>query len=393
MYVAVKGGQTAVRNSRRLVTRTRRGPETIPEIGPDQIENQLGLAVDRVMAEGALYDKRAVVQAIKQAQGDLVEAVFLVRAYRTTLKRFGNSTPVNTRKMRAIRRVSGAFKDLPGGQILGPTYDYTHRLIEFDPDMDKDTANQTLEEAGEKEATNKSQTKEGKGAQTTAPLPRVMEILIQQGLMEKGPGELIGEPTQDLTRQPLKIPAARSIRLQALARGDEGFLLSSAYSLQRGFGLDRHPFLGELRVGFVEVLYTPPELGFEIKIGEIKITECFMINRFNGEKDRSPGFENGYGLIFGQNERKAMSVSLLDRSLQNAEEGKAVKYPGQDQEFILAHSDNVEASGFVQHLKLPHYVDFQSELLSVRSLQKTNYLEKQAPGKTKRPKSAPEKNL
>ncbi len=352
MYVAVKGGQTAVRNSRRLVARTRRGPKGVPEIGGDQVENQLGLAVDRVMAEGALYDKRAAVQAIKQAQGDLVEAVFLVRAFRTTLKRYGNSTPVDTKNIQAIRRVSGAFKDLPGGQILGPTYDYTHRLIEFDPETENDP--------GKKEKTNTPFTME--------PLPRVMDMLEKQGLMETGTGDLIGEPTQDLTRQPLKIPAARSIRLQALARGDEGFLLSSAYSLQRGFGLDRHPFLGELRVGFVAVMFTPPELGFEIKIGEIKITECFMINRFNGEKNRAPGFENGYGLVFGQNERKAMSVSLLDRSLQNAEDGKTVKYPGQDQEFILAHSDNVEASGFVQHLKLPHYVDFQSELLSVRSL-------------------------
>ena len=33
---------------------------------------------------------------------------------------------------------------------------------------------------------------------------------------------------------------------------------------------------------------------------------------------------------------------------------------------MLSHSDNVEASGFVQHLKLPHYVDFQSELVLVR---------------------------
>ncbi len=366
MYVAVKGGQTAVQNSRRLVARTRRGPKTVPEIGANQIENQLGLAVDRVMAEGALYDRRAAVQAIKQAQGDLVEAIFLVRAFRTTLKRFGNSTPVDTEKMQATRRVSGAFKDLPGGQILGPTYDYTHRLIEFgtktEGAADKDAPEK--KETGKKEEPNTSF--------TMAPLPRVTDMLGEQGLMEKGTKNLIEEPTQDLTRQPLKIPAPRSIRLQALARGDEGFLLSSAYSLQRGFGLDRHPFLGELRVGFVGVMFTPPELGFEIKIGEIKITECFMINRFNGEKNRAPGFENGYGLVFGQNERKAMSVSLLDRSLQNAEEGKEVKYPGQDQEFILAHSDNVEASGFVQHLKLPHYVDFQSELLSVRSLQNTH---------------------
>jgi len=360
MYVAVKGGETAVKNSRKLVAKARRGPKEIPEIRPEQIEHQLGLAVDRVMAEGALYDKKAAVKAIQQSQGDLVEAGFLVRAFRTTLKRFGNSRPVDTEKMQVLRRVSGAFKDIPGGQILGPTYDYTHRLIEFGDEPD--TEQQVLREP---EGSNDRTISENR-----VPMTRVVDILIRQGVMQQGQGELIGEKTEDLTRQPLKLPAKRSIRLQAMARGDEGFLLGSAYSLQRGFGLDRHPFLGELRVGFVEVMVTPPELGFEIKVGEIKVTECFMINRNNGTKQDAPRFESGYGLVFGQNERKAMSVSLLDRSLQNSEKDTDEKYPARSQEFILSHCDNVESSGFVQHLKLPHYVDFQSELISIRSLRK-----------------------
>ena len=355
MYVAVKGGETAVKNSRKLVARTRRGTKNIPEIKADQIQSQLGLAVDRVMAEGALYDKKAAASAIKQAQGDIVEAIFLVRAFRTTLKRFGNSKPVNTEKIKILRRVSGIFKNIPGGQILGPTYDYTHRLIEFGEscELEDEKVTQTIL------------------AEKYERLPWVIDILKKQGLVDAGPDQLIGDEVEDLTRQPLKIPAPRSIRLQNLTRGDEGFLLGSAYSLQRGFGINRHPFLGELRVGYVDVMYTPPELGFEIKIGEIKITECFMINRFNGSENKTPGFENGYGLVFGQNERKAMSMSLLDRSLQTSEEDKKVKYPAQDQEFILSHSDNVESSGFVQHLKLPHYVDFQSELVFIRNLTKS----------------------
>ena len=36
----------------------------------------------------------------------------------------------------------------------------------------------------------------------------------------------------------------------------------------------------------------------------------------------------------------------------------------------MSHSDNVQATGFVEHLKLPHYVDFQSELGLVRRLRK-----------------------
>ena len=362
MYVAVKGGETAVKNSRKLVAKARRGLKTIPEIQAEQIENQLGLAVDRVMAEGALYDRKAAVHAIKQSQGDLVEAIFLVRAFRTTLKRFGNSRPVDTGKMKVLRRVSGAFKDIPGGQILGPTYDYTHRLIEFEDEPE------LLQSQGDPQGDTG-----GTPGEKNEHLTRVVAILIKQGLMNPGQEELIGEKIEDLTRQPLKIPASRSVRLQAMARGDEGFLLGSAYSLQRGFGLDRHPFLGELRVGFVEVMVTPPELGFDIKVGEIKVTECFMINRNNGTKEDAPGFENGYGLVFGQNERKAMSVSLLDRSLQNSEKDSDNKYPARSQEFILSHSDNVESSGFVQHLKLPHYVDFQSELISIRNLRKKHW--------------------
>jgi len=54
--------------------------------------------------------------------------------------------------------------------------------------------------------------------------------------------------------------------------------------------------------------------------------------------------------------------------LRAQELGEEVTAPAQDQEFVLAHADNVEASGFVQHLKLPHYVDFQSELELLRRL-------------------------
>jgi alpha-D-ribose 1-methylphosphonate 5-triphosphate synthase subunit PhnI len=359
MYVAVKGGEKAVKHSQRLVAKKRRGDTRVPELSTDQIRHQLGLGVDRVMAEGSLYDETAAAMAIQQAQGDLTEAVFLVRAFRTTLKRFGTSRPVDTTEMTAFRRVSGIYKDIPGGQILGPTYDYTHRLIETGPAPDEN----------------------GTGPDQPMPplpdkLPRVMDILKTQGLIPDDPSPLYPETGrdigEDLTRQPLAFPVSRTLRLQGLARGDEGFLLGSAYSLQRGFGLDRHPFLGELKVGVATVCFTPPELGFEICIGRIRLTECVMVSRQDDAHNKAAGFDTGYGLVFGQNERKAMSMSLLDRSLSSNDEtadadtGKAA-YPAQDPEFILSHCDSVESSGFVQHLKLPHYVDFQSELVFIRS--------------------------
>src|SRR5512144_2463837 len=82
MYVAVKGGERAIDNAHRLLAHARRGDPDVPEVTIDQISEQLTLGVDRVMAEGSLYDRSLAALAVKQARGDLVEAIFLVRAFR-----------------------------------------------------------------------------------------------------------------------------------------------------------------------------------------------------------------------------------------------------------------------------------------------------------------------
>ena len=363
MYVAVKGGERAIDNAHRLLAAARRGDRNQAAVAVGQIEQQLGLAVDRVMTEGSLYDRELTALAIKQAQGDLVEAIFLLRAFRTTLPRFGYSRPLRTDAMTIQRRVSATFKDLPGGQVLGPTYDYTHRLLDFAL-MADDAVEPPLSEADGEDR--------GTGA-----MPRIADLLARDGLVEtESPaGDLAA--AGDLTRQPLQVPAARPMRLQNLARGDEGFLLAMAYSLQRGFGAAHHPFLGEIRMGKVAVVMAPPELDFEIEIGVIGVTECVMLNRFNGSPERAPRFMQGYGLTFGHCERKAMAMALVDRALRWRETGETPAHPAQHEEFVLFHSDNVEASGFVQHLKLPHYVDFQSELVLLRRLQ-ADYADKLA---------------
>ena len=351
MYVAVKGGEQAILNSWRLLAEQRRGDTRLPELTLAQIRAQLGLAVDRVMAEGSLYDPELAALAIKQAQGDLIEAVFLLRAYRTTLPRLGVSLPIDTSAMRIERRISATYKDVPGGQVLGATYDYTQRLLDFQ-----------LAASGAPSATPALE-----AAQGLSPAPRVTEIMGGEGLLAPE-APAAGDPApRDLTREPIEFPANRALRLQNLARGDEGFLLALGYSTQRGYG-NTHPFAGEIRHGRVTIEIEPEELGFAIAIGEIAITECQMVNQFAGSASVPPQFTRGYGLTFGACERKAMAMALVDRSLRADELGEAVTAPAQIEEFVLAHSDNVEASGFVQHLKLPHYVDFQSELELVRKL-------------------------
>ena len=358
MYVAAKGGEKAIREAHKLLAEKRRGDRRVPELGVDQVEAQLGLAVDRVMSEGSLYDRRLAALAVKQARGDLVEAVFLLRAYRTTLPRFGVSAPLDTGAMEVRRRVSAAFKDLPGGQVLGPTCDYTHRLLDFSL---MDVPRESRGAEGEPETGDAREGEE-------APMTRVADLLRQESLVEEEPEEDPSEEVGDLTREPLLLPAERDVRLQNLTRADEGFLLSMAYSLQRGFGFDAHPFLGEIRYGEVGVEMVPEELGFPVEIGAVEVTECVMINRFAGSAEHPPEFKTGYGLVFGHCERKAMSMSMVDRALRCRELGEDADYPAQDEEFVLCHSDNVEASGFVQHLKLPHYVDFQADLNLMRRM-------------------------
>ena len=348
MYVATKGGERAIDAAHEWLASARRGDTSVAELSLEQIQEQLSIACARVMAEGSLYDAGLAALAIKQARGDLIEAIFLVRAYRTTLPRFGASNPVDTGAMACIRRISATYKDAPGGQVLGPTFDYTHRLLDF-----------ALAAEGEPPIARQIETEPGAK-------PHITEFLDKEGLIQN---EIEGDPTPpDLTREPLEFPAARPLRLQSLTRGDEGFILGMAYSTQRGYGRN-HPFVGELRIGMVAVELEIPELGFAVEIAEIQLTECETVNQFVGSKTQPPQFTRGYGLVFGQSERKAISMALVDRALRCEELGEEnTGAPAQDEEFVLYHSDNIQATGFVEHIKLPHYVDFQSELELIRKI-------------------------
>ena len=320
---------------------------SVPALSVAQIEEQLGRSVDRVMAEGSLYDRELAALAIKQAQGDLIEAAFLLRAYRTTLPRFAHSKPVET----ATMRIDGGFPRSSRTCRAARCWvrPMTIRIGCW--------TSRCWKRCGSLPA------RIGDG-----PMRRQCRVCLISwatrdcwNMMspEREPG--------DLTREPLTFPADRDVRLQALARGDEGFLLGLGYSTQRGYG-GSHPFAGEIRMGEVAVEIEPAELGFAIDIGDLVLTECQMVNQFKGSKTVPPQFTRGYGLVFGFGERKAMAMALVDRAMRAEELGEDVVAPAQNVEFVLYHSDNIEATGFVEHLKLPHYVDFQSELQNVRRM-------------------------
>ncbi len=353
-YVAVKGGIEAIENACRLFAWERSKGASEP-LAVEQIREQLYLAVDRVMGEGSLYAPDLAALALKQAAGDSFEASFMLRAYRATQPRIGYSLPGNTREMRIKRRISSAFKDIPGGQMLGATSDYTLRLLDFDLLKD-DTARR---EAFRETVFNALPI----NAEIPDTLPKVIDILRHEGLLENAVDLASNDEPFDITRQSVIFPAPRSAALQSLARGETGGLLTLAYSSMRGYG-NIHPTLGELRVGYVPLQISHPVTGEPYTVGEVKVTEAEVLARFDGS-DGMPRFSLGYGLCFGQNELKAISMAVLDRTTR----AEKPSCPAEDQEYVLYHTDGIEAMGFSNHWKLPHYVDFLSDLDRLRKAQ------------------------
>ncbi|WP_299092731.1 carbon-phosphorus lyase complex subunit PhnI [uncultured Metabacillus sp.] len=350
-YVAVTGGQKAIEEADTLTKYySLKNADQVLKV--KDIESQLRLLIDRVMGEGGLYAPEYAALALKQAEGDPAEAAFLLRAYRSTLPRNYYSRTVEPSKMRVIRKISSSFKDIPGGQLLGPTYDYTHRLLNFELHQEEtDVIKQFLADFALNEKLDEHE---------AATFGKVADLLEKEGLIGNKQCEEI-EPF-DVTRDKLIFPASRSARLQILSRGETGAMTSFAYSSMRGYGVV-HPTIGELRVGYTEV-YIPYPYGDEedsIYIGEVMVTEVETINSFAETEEGNVEFLLGYGLTFGQNEVKAIAMAILERSLET--EGTS---PTQDEEFVLLHIDSVEAHGFVSHLKLPHYITFQSKLDRIR---------------------------
>lgn len=186
---------------------------------------------------------------------------------------------------------------------------------------------------------------------------RVSDMLKEEGLIDRYPED--NTPPHDVTENLLEFPAPRSARLQTMTRADTGFLSGLAYSVLRGFG-QVHPTVGELRSGYVELeVAYPGREGESISLGEIFLTEVETFHSAS-EKDQLK-LASGYGAVFGRNENKAIAMAVIDRELEQGGD-----YAAQDQEFVLMHGDCLEMNGFLSHLKLPHYVTFQSKLDAVR---------------------------
>ena len=323
MYVAVKGGERAIANAHALLADKRRGDRAIPEISPEQIDEQLALAVDRVMSEGSLYDRELAALAIKQARGDLIEAIFLVRAYRTTLPRFGFAEPVDTGAMAVRRRVSGDLQGSagrPGARADLRLHPPTDRLF-----------------ARARTATRRRRRRR-RPPTLEAAMPRVTDIIAGDDLIERNaapPSPARRSPTSPATRRAFPPRATRACR-----RWRAATRASCSASPIRPSAATAATIRSSAKSASARSRWNlrRRNSASPSPIGDIAVTECQMVNQFKGGDGEPPRFTRGYGLVFGQCERKAMSMALVDRALRAEEFGEERKGPAQDEEFVLSHS-------------------------------------------------------
>lgn len=368
-YVAIKGGAEAIDGSKKLFNylRTRQDSDANP-LELDTIEHQLRLLHSRVISEGGVYHPKLASLAIKQAQGDSLEASFALRAYRSTQPRLCETPLLNSENMRLTRRISSAFKDIPGGQMLGASTDYHLRLMRMDmldesPMRFHAITKEWLNLTSDKDIPNN--------------FPKVVETMRAEGLLPPVKSTSTEQSPFDITREPLIFPVPRSASLATMARAEQGSILAIAYSNMRGYG-DVHPTVAELRVGYLPVMLPHPITGELTEVGEVEITECEVIAMFeNDGSGGKPSFTLGYGACFGHNEVKAISMAILDRSLQAGQQ-QGARNPSEDQEFVLLHIDGIDSMGFCTHYKMPHYVTFQSDMDRLRATRNKNKNSKEA---------------
>lgn len=431
-YVAARGGEKAIQQAEKLYHASK-GKVTRSLV--ENIQETMPYLVDRVMGESSLYAPQLAALALAQSGGDLYESVLLMRAFRSTQPRLAYAETVTDQEMMIVRRISAAFKNIPGGQILGPSLDYSHRLLQTHVLDDKPSPDdEPLQPAD-------------KAAQRTYPF--VADWERHQGLVEALSEIEPVEPGQipDLTREPLMIPASRSHRLQALARAETGGVLTLGYANMRGYG-GVHPTVNELRLAYADVNIKHPLTGASFIIGRIRMSQAEVVstmtskaasgkagseknkdaeavnrkedepktasangqsagangtsidstaasasingasaNRTNGtatpngtppSAQSEPTLELGFTATMGWNEVKCIAGSMLDLAMS-----KPTPHPAHEEEFVLYHTEPIESSGFCIHYKLPHYVTFNSTLDNYREVMAASGWLREPNGKAK----------
>jgi alpha-D-ribose 1-methylphosphonate 5-triphosphate synthase subunit PhnI len=342
-YYAIKGGEEAIKNSLNFYNDFTKNSEKIED---DDLIEAFTFSIDKVMSEGSLYSKKLASQAIKRSAGDLLNASFFLRAHRSSCQRIGICKELDVNDMRLSRRISSAFKDIEGGQLLGASNDYEVKLL-------VDIKNEKVDI---KNYSNKNNV-----------IKSALTPLREDNLIKILPKE--DEPW-DITRVFPTAPYPRSSVLQVMSRGESGTLLGFAYTSMRGYG-DVHPTIGDLRIGELDIKFIHPFTKKEVKIGSIEASAVESAGTFNKDENGDTKLTTGFGFCFGKNETKAISMSIIDLTLYNNSYTVGTEQiVASDFEMVMHHVDGIESFGFANHYKLPHYVTFQTDYQIFKSAKK-----------------------
>lgn len=337
-YSGARGGLEAILAAERLV-RDARDHAPAPWASTTQITARFRLAVDRVQGEAGLYHEPTAADAFRQAEGDTLEAAHLVRAHRSTLPRLVVSEPVDPDEMVVLRRIVPAHRTPDGPQLLGRTTDYTGRRLERPAQVPARVPTEAAEPP--------ERTPEQRHPTRFSALLRSLDLLVEHPRTEAEPF--------DVTRRPARPPAPRSAVLASMARAETGALVSLWYRSVLGPDGDIHEVtLGEVRHGHLPLRVRHPHTGRSVEIGRFRATETEAIEDLDGPDEDRTRFDVGYGMCFGHNERKAIAMANLDIACRRF--GRT----GPLEQLLLLTTDGLDSAGFLEHLKLPHYVTFRS---------------------------------
>jgi alpha-D-ribose 1-methylphosphonate 5-triphosphate synthase subunit PhnI len=348
MYAGTnKGGTEAIIAAERLVLQRRSLLDGV--ITTDQVIECFPIALDKIMGEGGLWDPPTAATAFLQAGGDAAEAVHLIRAHRSTLPRLAYSEPVLPRELEVLRRIVPAHRKPDGPQLLGETVDYTARLLHLGAEPPLPVEPATAESTDPSDPV------------ADEPFRRYRDYLADRGvLVEREEGGADPEPF-DLALMAPQLPAERSALLSAMAVAETGGLINIWYQSIIGPDgyTDESVTLGEVRHGRVPVRVTHPHTGKPVQIGRIRVTETEAITHLTERGEDAAKFDVGYGMALGHNERKTIAMASLDcaaHRFRGTEGGKRLD------QILLHTTDGLASCGFLEHLKLPHYVTFRSQL-------------------------------
>ena len=380
-YVAARGGTEAIAAAEELVRRHRLHAAA-PWLELEQLTERLRYLTDRVMGEGGLWAPELAARAIRQAEGDVIEAAHLLRAHRSTLPRLCRLRAVDADGLDPLRRIVPAFREVPGPQLLGRTLDYTGRLLDLaDEDRARDDAAGVAgarAEPTEFETTLAGEATDRAAEERSARFPqRLLDVLRDHDLVVERRRPDDPEPV-DISSFAVRPGIGRSGVLSVMARAETGALVNLWY--RNILGPDNHLHevtLGEVRHGELPVLVTHPHTGGDVRLGVVRATEVEAIEDLNGAEEDRTRFDVGYGLVAGHNERKAIAMANLDIAVHRHGADGALE------QSVLMTTDGLDASGFLEHLKLPHYVTFRS-MIERKQAMRTDRARQQRTGRHNR---------